>query len=76
MIDALSRLIIDVSVFTPTGLILRAINPLKYYNRWRDEKFHHLSLSLTTRILNTQMEAYIQDKLDAGNAVSKTMERK
>ena len=38
MIDALSRLIIDVSVFTPTGLVLRAIDPLKYYNRWRDEK--------------------------------------
>jgi hypothetical protein len=38
MVDAFTRLIIDSSEFTPKGIILRAINPLRYYERYRDEQ--------------------------------------
>lgn len=38
MIDSLSRLIADVSTYTFVDIILRAINPLRYFARWRDER--------------------------------------
>ena len=36
-VEALDRLAISVSVFSLTGLILNAINPLVHYKRWRDQ---------------------------------------
>jgi len=38
MIDALTRLIVDASTFTPTDHLAKAINPMCYYNRYRDER--------------------------------------
>jgi hypothetical protein len=40
MIDSLARLIADVSTFTPVHIILRAINPLRYFSLWRNERQH------------------------------------
>lgn len=38
MIDALTRLIIDMSEVTPAGIVMRAINPWRHYKRWCDKK--------------------------------------
>ena len=65
MIDAFSRLLIDASTFTPLDNFLKAINPMSYYNRYRDEKSlpQKKALELRDRIVNGQMETYIKDKL-------------
>ena len=38
MVNAFTRLLIDSSEFSPKGIIMRAINPIRHYNRYRDEK--------------------------------------
>jgi hypothetical protein len=58
MIDALSRLIVDASVFTPVGHILQALNIYGHYARWRDERFHSPSFPLPPRFYPTLLFSY------------------
>jgi len=39
MVDALSRLIVDSFVITPVDKIRKAINPMRYYKVWNDERY-------------------------------------
>ena len=47
MTNALTRLIIEASVFSPAGKIAQAIDPRRYYLRWRDERYD-ISYSILT----------------------------
>src|SRR5579859_6002820 len=52
MIDALTRLLVDASVFTPQGYILRALNLWGHYARWRDERYSSPLLSFPFRLIS------------------------
>jgi len=39
MVDALSRLIVDSYVITPVEKIAKAIDPMRYYKVWNDERY-------------------------------------
>jgi len=73
MVNAFSRLLTDASEFSPTGHFLRAINPFRYYKRISDERsisFSHLKLTIS--IVDSQMEAYIKDKISSKSTAEKS----
>jgi len=73
MVDAFTRLVIDFSVVSPKGIILRAINPLRYYERYRDEKSPpHTFTETDLRIVNSQIESYVKDKMAAAGTAEKS----